>query len=80
MDRLYATISLLEEKLKEGYDYIVLDGNNRLCFYIDLFNNEYSIPDGTYYYVPHNGFDFRTFIVSRKANKFKDLPPDVQKA
>ena len=80
MNRLYATITLLEEKIKEGYEYIVLDGNNRLCFYMDLFHNEYAIPEGTYYYVPHNGTDFRTFIVSRKANKFKDLMPDVQKA
>ena len=81
MERLYATITLLEEKIKEGYDYIVLDGNNRLLFMNQLINNEWDFPAGKYFYISDDvDGSLDSFTVKRQKQNFKDLPPRVQKA
>lgn len=63
------------------YEYIVLDGNNRLSFIMSLFNDEYGIPEGEYEYIKDvNDTAISKFVVKRgKNNKFSDLPNDVQK-
>jgi len=65
--------------LSEGYEYIILDGNNRMCFIKSLFNDEYSIPEGTYYFISdeQNGI-LSTFVVRKGKQKFSNLPERVQ--
>ena len=44
----HKAIKLFKETLAKGSKFIILDGNNRLSFYMSLLNNEYRIPEGTY--------------------------------
>lgn len=73
-------INHIYEPLQEaGYKYIVLDGNNRLQFMINLLNNTYDIPEGEYGYIRDpQDTSVSTFKVKRNKNKFSDLPEAVQ--
>ena len=68
------------EPLKEsGYKYIILDGNNRLQFMINLLNDTYDIPEGEYGYIRDpQDTSVSTFKVRRNKNKFSDLPQAVR--
>ena len=72
-------IQLYEYLLKKGFEYIVLDGNNRLKFLQNLFSDEWAIPEGNYEYIRDlNDSSTTSFRVTRKKNKFSDLPAAVQ--
>lgn len=72
-------IQLYEYLLKKGFEYIVLDGNNRLKFLQNLFNDEWVIPEGNYEYIRDlNDSSTTSFRVTRKKNKFSDLPGAVK--
>ena len=72
-------VQLYEYLLKKGFEYIVLDGNNRLKFLQNLINNEWAIPEGNYEYIRDlQDSSTTSFRVSRKKNKFDDLPKAVQ--
>ena len=74
-------IDLFESCLDQGKKYIVLDGNNRLSFIIDLLTGQYSIPEGTYHYIADkNDTTTSVFKVTRKSNTFDKLSPEVQNA
>ena len=45
------TCNLFKSLQSEGFDYIVLDGNNRFCFISSLLSDEYSIPPGEYEFI-----------------------------
>ena len=38
------TYKFFKKFLNEGYKYVILDGNNRMCFIKSLFDDEYAIP------------------------------------
>ena len=46
----HKAIKLFKDCLDRGHLFIVLDGNNRILFYIDLFNDRWTIPSGDYEY------------------------------
>ena len=74
-----AISNIFEPILDEGLKYIVLDGNNRLQFLINLVNGNYSIPEGRYEYIRHpQDTSTSVFTVRRNKNKFSDLPDAVQ--
>tara|TARA_R100001015_G_scaffold18547_3_gene11989 strand:- start:180 stop:1475 length:1296 start_codon:yes stop_codon:yes gene_type:complete len=74
-----AIANIFEPILDEGLKYIVLDGNNRLQFLINLVNGNYSIPQGRYEYIRHpQDTSTSVFTVRRNKNKFSDLPQAVQ--
>ena len=74
-----AISNIFEPILDEGLKYIVLDGNNRLQFLINLVNGNYSIPEGRYEYIRHpQDTSTSVFTVRRNKNKFSDLPSAVQ--
>ncbi len=66
--------------LKESeYKYIILDGNNRLQFMINLLNDTYDIPEGEYGYIRDpQDTSVSTFKVKRNKNKYSDLPQAVR--
>ena len=69
-----------EPILEAGLEYIVLDGNNRLQFLINLINGNYSIPEGRYGYIRDpQDHSISVFTVKRNKNKFSDLPKPVQR-
>lgn len=72
-------LELFTNLLEAGYEYIVLDGNNRLKFLLALFNDEWAIPEGDYEYI-RDLQDLSTcpLKVTRKRNKFSDLPEIVK--
>jgi len=65
--------------LNEGYKYVILDGNNRMCFIQSLFDDTYTIPEGKYEYITDelNG-TIASFIVRKGKQKFSDLPERVR--
>ena len=69
--------------LNEGYRYVILDGNNRMCFMKSLFDDTYTIPEGKYEFVAKakkgNHHCVSSFIVRKGKQKFSDLPERVQK-
>ena len=66
---------------REGHEYIVLDGNNRLLFMNQLINNEWDFPVGKYYYISDDvDGSLDSFTVRRGKQNFNNLPPRVQKA
>ena len=70
-----------EDLLKQGYKYIVIDGNNRFHFLQDLFNDNWLIPQGEYQYIADVATGrIETFEVVNRRRKFSDLPSKVQKA
>ena len=78
---IHKAIKLFKACLVRGHEYIVLDGNNRLAFYIDLLNDRWSIPAGTYEYIREKTDpETCSFTVTDRANKFSDLPKKVQNA
>lgn len=74
-------ISNIYDPIQEaGLEYIVLDGNNRLQFLINLINDIYSIPEGRYGYIRDpQDHSISVFTVKRNKNKFSDLPKPVQR-
>jgi len=78
---IHKAIKLFKDCLAKGKEYVVLDGNNRLMFYIDLFNDKWSIPPNTYEYIREKtDSETCSFTVTNKANKWSDLPSKVQNA
>lgn len=74
------TCNLFKSLQSEGFDYIVLDGNNRFCFVSSLLSDEYSIPPGEYEFISDSdNCNVSTFTVKRGTDKFSDLPKRVQK-
>ena len=74
-----AISNIFEPILDEGLKYIVLDGNNRLQFLMNLVNGNYSIPEGRYEYIRHpQDTSTSVFTVRRNKNKFSDLNAAVQ--
>lgn len=67
----------------EGYRYVILDGNNRMCFMKSLFDDTYTIPEGKYEFVAKaknsNHRCVSSFTVRKGKQKFSDLPERVQK-
>ena len=75
-----AISNIYEPILEAGLEYIVLDGNNRLQFLINLINGVYSIPEGRYGYIRDpQDHSISVFTVKRNKNKFSDLPKPVQR-
>ena len=74
-------ISNIFDPIREaGLEYIILDGNNRLQFLINLINDIYSIPEGRYGYIRDpQDHSISVFTVKRNKNKFSDLPKPVQR-
>ena len=74
-------ISTIFDPLQEaGLEYIILDGNNRLQFLINLINDIYSIPEGRYGYIRDpQDHSISVFTVKRNKNKFSNLPKPVQR-
>lgn len=67
--------------LKQMIEKIILEGNNRLKFFEALLNDEYTIPSGTYYYLPDpHSTSLSQFVVGKHNNVFSKLPKLVQKA
>ena len=67
--------------LKQMIEKIILEGNNRLKFFEALLNDEYTIPGGTYYYLPDpHSTSLTQFVVGKHNNVFSKLPKLVQKA
>jgi hypothetical protein len=72
------TYKFFKKFLNEGYKYVILDGNNRMCFIKSLFDDEYAIPEGKYEYITDevNG-TISSFTVRKGKQKFSDLPERV---
>ena len=67
--------------LKQMIEKIILEGNNRLKFFESLLNDEYTIPFGSYYYLPDpHSTSLSQFVVGKHNNVFSKLPKLVQKA
>ena len=67
--------------LKQMIEKIILEGNNRLKFLEALLNDEYTIPSGSYYYLPDpHSTSLSQFVVGKHNNVFSKLPKLVQKA
>jgi len=73
------TYKFFKKFLNEGYKYVILDGNNRMCFIKSLFEDEYTIPEGKYEYITDevNG-TISSFTVRKGKQKFSDLPERVR--
>lgn len=66
---------------KDMIETIVLEGNNRLKFFEALLNDEYTIPNGVYEYLPDpHSTSLSQFVVGKHNNVFSKLPKLVQKA
>ena len=78
---IHKAIKLFKDCLDRGHQFIVLDGNNRILFYIDLYNDRWTIPSGDYEYIREKT-DSQTcsFTVVDGADKWSDLPKKVQNA
>ena len=67
--------------LKNHVEKLTLEGNNRLKFFEALLNDEYTIPSGTYYYLPDpQSTSLKQFVVGKHNNVFSKLSKLVQKA
>ena len=67
--------------LQQMIEKIILEGNNRLKFIEALLNDEYTIPSGTYYYLPDpHSTSLSQFVVGKHNNVFSKLSKLVQKA
>ena len=73
------TYKFFKKFLNEGYKYVILDGNNRMCFIQSLFDDTYTIPEGKYEYITDelNG-TIASFMVRKGKQKFSDLPERVR--
>lgn len=73
--------NIFEPILAKGLKYIVLDGNNRLQFLINLINGTYTIPVGRYEYIRHpQDTSTSIFNVRKGKQTFEDLPSAVRNA
>lgn len=72
------TYKFFKKFLNEGYKYVILDGNNRMCFIQSLFDDTYTIPEGKYEYITDelNG-TISSFTVRKGKQKFSDLPERI---
>ena len=74
-------IELFEDVIQKGNKWIIIDANNRVSFICDLLSDNYTIPDGEYEYIPDSDDNFcGTFTVTKRNNKFSQLPEFVQEA
>ena len=64
-----------KEFKSQGYNYLTLDGNNRLKTLNQLFNDEWRIPAGPYWYVLDDSVDH---LFLKTSTKFSDLPEVVR--
>ena len=72
-------VRLFDALQKQEYEYVILDGHNRLQFLMGLINNRYGIPEGEYGYIrSEKDTSVSRFKVRRNKNKFSDLPKVVQ--
>jgi len=72
-------VGIYKHLLEKGYEFIILDGNNRLKFLLALLSDEWAIPEGKYEYIRDlQDSSTSPFKVTRKKNKFSDLPQAVQ--
>jgi|TARA_R100000030_G_scaffold58167_1_gene43790 hypothetical protein len=73
------TYKFFKKFLSEGYKYVILDGNNRMCFIKSLFDDTFVIPEGKYEYITDdvNG-SIASFTVRKGKQKFSDLPERVR--
>jgi len=60
----------------QGYEYIILDGNNRFKFLSALMRDEWQIPKGVYTYVLED--DVQQLVVGPHNNTFSKLPKLVR--
>jgi hypothetical protein len=68
-----------KQLLNSGHKYVILDGNNRMSFIRDLFDDTYTIPEGRYEYITDELNGTITFFIVRKGKqKFSDLPQRVR--
>lgn len=75
------TYKFFENLIKQGYKYIIIDGNNRFHFLHDLFDGNWLIPQGTYSYISDvSTGKIESFEVVNRQRKFENLPTKVQKA
>ena len=69
-----------ENLMKDGWEYIVIDGNNRIHFLKALYNDDWLIPQGEYQYVSNvTTGKIEKFEVKPRKRKFSDLPKKIQK-
>tara|TARA_R100000231_G_C5318119_1_gene162542 strand:- start:42 stop:1316 length:1275 start_codon:yes stop_codon:yes gene_type:complete len=74
-------IQLFEDVTQRGKKYIIIDANNRASFICDLLSDNYNIPEGEYEYIPDSDDNFcGNFTVTKRNNKFSQLPEVVQEA
>ena len=72
-------VRLFNALQNQEYEYVILDGHNRLQFLMGLINNRYGIPEGEYGYIrSEKDTSVSRFKVRRNKNKFSDLPKVVQ--
>jgi hypothetical protein len=65
------------QKLKEEcFNYITLDGNNRFNWFTRFFNDEYTIPRGSYKIIMGDSVD--TLVVGTHNRVFSKLSPEIQ--
>lgn len=70
-----------EDLIKDGYGYIVIDGNNRYHFLTSLYNDDWLIPQGEYQYVSDiTTGKIEKFEVRSRKRRFSDLPKKIQRA
>ena len=75
------TYSYFKNMIAQMIEYLVLEGNNRLKYIEALLNDEYTIPDGTYYYLPDpRSSSLSQFTVGKHNCVFSKLQKPVQKA
>jgi len=75
------TYKFFEDLLQNGYQYIVIDGNNRYHFLEELFTDNWLIPQGEYQYISDVSTGrIETFQVVNRQRKFSNLPNRVQKS
>ena len=74
-------IELFEKEDRNKNKWIIIDANNRVSFICDLLSDNYTIPDGEYEYIPDSDDNFcGNFTVTKRNNKFSQLPEVVQDA
>ena len=73
------TYKFFKKFLSEGYKYVILDGNNRMCFIQSLFDDTFTIPEGKYEYITDevNG-SITSFTVRKGKQTFSELPERVR--
>lgn len=65
-----------KELRANSFNHITLDGNNRFKWLKKLFNDEYTIPRGSYKIIVGDSVD--TLVIGTQNNVFSKLPPEIQ--